>query len=394
MRFIPKSSTLAPIPEEQRRHTFLARLLASPSSSPTTLTTPVTPPDSPAEFHFTLPSPGLVSPLALFETLGSGKGGYEDDWEDGEEEFDRVEKVYWREEVRAKGMRENNEPMSPAARVQMHSGAISLGMGMDSILLSRQQQPVQQKMSRLPIGVGRLQMPIGTGRRLSPVVGPNEKSTIVVPPRRSASLLHPAASAPAPTRPAPTPIIIAPRQRPASAIPVSTGPRPRHPPTLNEITARLSASKAVKDDVPTWGGVPRSPLPSPSPARSIARSAAFPDFLRERQSKRAPAAIVVAPAPTPAAAPTAPRRVKPQLTLAQPGAGAAQPRHKDASTFVVPPSRPKSVDALQERVARGNAMMAKLSLGHRRRKSEEFNLPTLKAKDLATTTTRAADGWF
>lgn len=33
---------------------------------------PVTPPESPAVFHFTLPSPGLVSPLALFESLDDG----------------------------------------------------------------------------------------------------------------------------------------------------------------------------------------------------------------------------------------------------------------------------------------------------------------------------------
>ena len=33
---------------------------------------PSTPPESPAIFHYTLPSPGLDSPLSLFESLGSG----------------------------------------------------------------------------------------------------------------------------------------------------------------------------------------------------------------------------------------------------------------------------------------------------------------------------------
>jgi hypothetical protein len=53
--------------QAERRALFLSKLVALPS--PTATSTPVTPPESPAVFHFTLPSPGLVSPLALFETL-------------------------------------------------------------------------------------------------------------------------------------------------------------------------------------------------------------------------------------------------------------------------------------------------------------------------------------
>jgi len=49
---------------------FLSRILAPPS--PTATLTPKTPPDSPAIFHYTLPSPGLVSPLTLFEKFGKG----------------------------------------------------------------------------------------------------------------------------------------------------------------------------------------------------------------------------------------------------------------------------------------------------------------------------------
>ncbi|KAG8866119.1 hypothetical protein FRC20_009039 [Serendipita sp. 405] len=51
----------------ERRNHFLSKIQALPS--PTAACQPVTPPESPAVFHFTLPSPGLVSPLALFETL-------------------------------------------------------------------------------------------------------------------------------------------------------------------------------------------------------------------------------------------------------------------------------------------------------------------------------------
>jgi hypothetical protein len=54
----------------ERRALFLSKVLAPPS--PTAASTPKTPPDSPAIFHYTLPSPGLVSPLALFESLNDG----------------------------------------------------------------------------------------------------------------------------------------------------------------------------------------------------------------------------------------------------------------------------------------------------------------------------------
>ncbi|TFL03603.1 hypothetical protein BDV98DRAFT_391092 [Pterulicium gracile] len=51
----------------ERRALFLSKVMAPPSPGATTL--PKTPPESPAIFHYSLPSPGLVSPLALFETL-------------------------------------------------------------------------------------------------------------------------------------------------------------------------------------------------------------------------------------------------------------------------------------------------------------------------------------
>jgi hypothetical protein len=51
----------------ERRALFLSKLQAPPSPSAVSL--PKTPPDSPAIFHYTLPSPGLNSPLALFDAL-------------------------------------------------------------------------------------------------------------------------------------------------------------------------------------------------------------------------------------------------------------------------------------------------------------------------------------
>jgi hypothetical protein len=51
----------------ERRALFLSKVMAPPSPTATDL--PKTPPESPAVFHYTLPSPGLVSPLALFGAL-------------------------------------------------------------------------------------------------------------------------------------------------------------------------------------------------------------------------------------------------------------------------------------------------------------------------------------
>ncbi|CAK5279971.1 unnamed protein product [Mycena citricolor] len=51
----------------ERRALFLSKVLAPPSPTATLL--PKTPPESPAIFNYTLPSPGLVSPLALFDSL-------------------------------------------------------------------------------------------------------------------------------------------------------------------------------------------------------------------------------------------------------------------------------------------------------------------------------------
>ena len=59
-----------PMPVE-RRALFLSKVQAPPSPSATLI--PVTPPESPAVFHYSLPSPGLKSPLEVFEALSLGK---------------------------------------------------------------------------------------------------------------------------------------------------------------------------------------------------------------------------------------------------------------------------------------------------------------------------------
>lgn len=58
-----------PIIVVERRALFLSKVHAPPS--PTAAMTPKTPPDSPSIFHYSLPSPGLISPLELFQSLSN-----------------------------------------------------------------------------------------------------------------------------------------------------------------------------------------------------------------------------------------------------------------------------------------------------------------------------------
>lgn len=59
----------------ERRARFLYKLAEPPS--PSAADVPVTPPESPAIFHFSLPSPGLESPIEIFEDVNSHPELYE-----------------------------------------------------------------------------------------------------------------------------------------------------------------------------------------------------------------------------------------------------------------------------------------------------------------------------
>ncbi|KJA26152.1 hypothetical protein HYPSUDRAFT_64361 [Hypholoma sublateritium FD-334 SS-4] len=128
----------------ERRALFLSKLQAPPS--PSAATTPKTPPESPAIFHYRLPSPGLVSPLALFEALGSAEEGIPDGW---------VEQVDFRRKAQ------------PPAVVAAPRGVPSL----DQISARFTPQkadanaypglaPVSAPTVRPSVGVGRLRMPL------------------------------------------------------------------------------------------------------------------------------------------------------------------------------------------------------------------------------------------
>lgn len=104
----------------ERRALFLSKIGAPPSPTATSL--PKTPPDSPAIFHYSLPSPGLCSPLALFEKLGL-------DDQDAEE---RGARKVWVEQV--------------DFRLPRQPEPVSLSMSMPTIV--RQSAPTSEVASR------------------------------------------------------------------------------------------------------------------------------------------------------------------------------------------------------------------------------------------------------
>lgn len=187
--------------QAERRALFLSKVLAPPSPSATLL--PKTPPESPAIFHYSLPSPGLVSPLALFESLNDASSGpltyAREPW---------VEQVDFRLPTQPKAdivviepRRSNREAKSSrrfpsldqiTARLgQSHSRTPSPENENDGKRTLRlpsflvQSRSSEAERPRLSLGVGRLQMPIQ-----SPKPSKQEHATIL-PPKSPRSPLPP-----------------------------------------------------------------------------------------------------------------------------------------------------------------------------------------------------------
>ncbi|TFK76911.1 hypothetical protein BDN72DRAFT_866746 [Pluteus cervinus] len=184
----------------ERRALFLSKVLAPPS--PTATITPKTPPESPAIFHYTLPSPGLVSPLALFETLEDPARG-----PTGLSRELRVEQVDFRLPRREIG---NEKEKEKGARNTLFKPSLKGLPSLDQISARLKGQapvvaptPPVGRSARLPaflanriattnntterprvsIGIGRLQIPVRT-----PKPEKVEKSPIL-PPKSPMSLL-------------------------------------------------------------------------------------------------------------------------------------------------------------------------------------------------------------
>jgi hypothetical protein len=133
----------------------LSKLQAPPS--PSAATTPKTPPDSPAIFHYTLPSPGLVSPLALFETLHDRQEGIPESW---------VEQVDFRlpEQKVQKKYGDNRQPSHGLPSLDQISARFTpQARKADTVLipgLAPATAPPPQP--RPSVDVGRLRMPLRT----------------------------------------------------------------------------------------------------------------------------------------------------------------------------------------------------------------------------------------
>ncbi|KAJ7783485.1 hypothetical protein DFH07DRAFT_764005 [Mycena maculata] len=193
----------------ERRALFLSKVLAPPS--PTATLMPKTPPDSPAIFNYSLPSPGLVSPLALFESLNENPAC-------GPLSYSRepwVEQVDFRipaDRRKAKSASDaapktsHAKPAKPipsldqiSARLssQGHARTPSAEAAERKLRLPAFLAQSRQPAPRLTIGVGRLQLPVRSAppkadnlHHMPPrspcyPLSPNLQVTTIVVPRTS-----------------------------------------------------------------------------------------------------------------------------------------------------------------------------------------------------------------
>ncbi|KIM48020.1 hypothetical protein M413DRAFT_61602 [Hebeloma cylindrosporum] len=138
----------------ERRALFLSKVQAPPS--PTAALTPKTPPDSPAIFHYTLPSPGLVSPLALFESLHDSRDGVRCGW---------VEQVDFKQ---AKPVYEKAKVYPGLPTLDQISARLIPRVAQEDLPEFPALSPRKGPKPRPSLGVGRLRMPLRTQPTIVP----------------------------------------------------------------------------------------------------------------------------------------------------------------------------------------------------------------------------------
>jgi len=153
----------------ERRNLFLSKVLEPPKAEAVSL--PKTPPESPAIFHYTLPSPGMVSPLALFESLNN-----KDDHDSSCQPW--VEQVDFRLPAEKSDKQRRLWPLTKktalpsleeiSARLNSYDHATTLPL----IIKPR---PANDR-PRLAVGVGRLQIPAKISR-------PRPEELTILPPK-------------------------------------------------------------------------------------------------------------------------------------------------------------------------------------------------------------------
>ncbi|KAG8736051.1 hypothetical protein FRC10_009855 [Ceratobasidium sp. 414] len=171
----------------ERRAVFLSKIAAPPS--PTAVEIAVTPPESPAVFHFTLPSPGLASPLELFETIKS-----RDSWV---EHVDYSNNCTKRMPSRLPSLDQITARLRPTVAVESPA----------PVRAADRQDEVKPRASRLPDSI-----------RASTRARSTSPPMVVVTP----------------SAPAPAPVVAAP-QAPAPAGVTTTSPAPISPPKPKSI---------------------------------------------------------------------------------------------------------------------------------------------------------------
>lgn len=158
----------------ERRALFLSKVQAPPS--PTAALTPKTPPDSPAIFHYTLPSPGLVSPLALFESLHDSRDGVRRGW---------VEQVDFKQ---AKPVYEKAKVYPGLPTLDQISARLIPHVAQEDLPEFPALSPRNGPKPRPSLGVGRLRMPLRTQPTSTMPLELQPKPRASLPPK--SPLLH------------------------------------------------------------------------------------------------------------------------------------------------------------------------------------------------------------
>lgn len=178
----------------ERRALFLSKVLAPPS--PTATCTPKTPPESPAIFHYSLPSPGLSSPLSHFESLDTLESA--------------APKQYWVEQVDFKMPSKPVERKvaavyTPATKASRHLPSLAQ-ISAHLHTRSAAESAVENVGSRLPAFLtknahGRSPTPPGVRPRLLANVGRLSMPIRVPQPTKAASNMLPPATPTSPLTP-------------------------------------------------------------------------------------------------------------------------------------------------------------------------------------------------
>ncbi|KAF9569757.1 hypothetical protein CPC08DRAFT_739047 [Agrocybe pediades] len=163
----------------ERRALFLSKVQAPPS--PSAACTPKTPPESPAIFHYSLPSPGLVSPLALFETLNDSK---HETWVE-QVDFRLPGMVYTKEAIH----KTPKQPYRLPSLDQISARLMSRSAKTDTIEFP--QLAPTNNQPRPSVGIGRLRMPLRSSKVATQLEEPSKQTVNTVPalPPKS-PLLH------------------------------------------------------------------------------------------------------------------------------------------------------------------------------------------------------------